>query len=402
MTLRIAVIAHSLRTGGGLSVGRNLVAALGRVAPQHDYLLVIPSGTGYDEVCAEIPNHRRIEYATRGGPWRRWWFDTFRLPSIVRRFQPSVVLCLANRGMDAPPCPQALLCHDPHLFYSARHFSKELLRRKLVKSYQKRRLRRDLRRTSLLLCQTKVAEKRLRETFAYDGCTAICPNAVSRWAMADEGAVPMPEPLAPLADRWKLLCLTGYTAHKNLDAIVRVFERFREHLRDTVVLLTIAEDQHPRVRGMLRAIRRKGLQDNIRNVGPLQQAELAGYYRHCDALFLPTLLESFSGTYVEAMNFGCPILTSDLDFARGVCGDAAIYFDPWSPESIKNAIVKLKESDEVKRELRAHARRQLKKISKTWDEIAVDLERELVAVVEEHRDNELAIRLEQRTNRTAA
>ena len=31
---------------------------------------------------------------------------------------------------------------------------------------------------------------------------------------------------------------------------------------------------------------------------------------------MPTLLESFSGTYVESMYFEKPILTSDLDFAK--------------------------------------------------------------------------------------
>jgi len=119
-------------------------------------------------------------------------------------------------------------------------------------------------------------------------------------------------------------------------------------------------------------------------------------------LLLPTLLESFSATYVEAMSFDCPILTSDLDFARGVCGDAAVYFDPWNPESIKNAIVKLKEDDEVRRDFPARARRQLERISKTWDDIAVDLDRELVAMVEGHRENDLPIRCEKHTSRDAA
>ena len=34
---------------------------------------------------------------------------------------------------------------------------------------------------------------------------------------------------------------------------------------------------------------------------------------------LPSLLESYSGAYVEAMSFGVPIVTSDRDFAREVC-----------------------------------------------------------------------------------
>ena len=51
-------------------------------------------------------------------------------------------------------------------------------------------------------------------------------------------------------------------------------------------------------------------------------------------MILPTLLESFSATYIEAMFHGKTILTSDLDFARDVCGEAAFYFDPLNPQSI--------------------------------------------------------------------
>jgi hypothetical protein len=39
-----------------------------------------------------------------------------------------------------------------------------------------------------------------------------------------------------------------------------------------------------------------------------------------------------------------PILTSDLDFARAVCGDAALFFDPFDPVSIKNRIIQVMDS----------------------------------------------------------
>lgn len=85
-------------------------------------------------------------------------------------------------------------------------------------------------------------------------------------------------------------------------------------------------------------IKSRGLEDSIINVGPLSQQDLGAFYKHCDALVMSTRLESF-GTYLEAMHFGMPILTSDLDFAHEVCGDAALYFNPWNAESIRDAIL---------------------------------------------------------------
>jgi hypothetical protein len=42
-SMRIAVMAHALHVAGGLSVGQNLIAAFGRVAPGNEYLITIPA-----------------------------------------------------------------------------------------------------------------------------------------------------------------------------------------------------------------------------------------------------------------------------------------------------------------------------------------------------------------------
>ena len=61
-------------------------------------------------------------------------------------------------------------------------------------------------------------------------------------------------------------------------------------------------------------------------------------YSQCDALLMPTLLESFSIVYLEAMYYRLPILTSEMWFAKAVCGDAAMFFDPFDAEDILHSI----------------------------------------------------------------
>lgn len=62
-------------------------------------------------------------------------------------------------------------------------------------------------------------------------------------------------------------------------------------------------------------------------------------YQKSKYLFLPTLLECFSASYVEAMKMEKIILTSDLDFARGICKDAAVYFNPLDPKDIVDKLI---------------------------------------------------------------
>jgi glycosyltransferase involved in cell wall biosynthesis len=369
--LRICVLAHGLRAAGGLSVGTNMVAALGRQAPQHTYLITVPPGPEYEEVCRQIPRCQTVACGHTGGLIRRLLYDTTTLRRLVEGFRPDVILALGNFGLLKPPCPQAVLLHQSYLVYPSKHYGRapgleRRLRWRATKSY----FARQLQSTQLVLCQTQVMERRLRAAYRYRGRTAICPNALSNW-LADGPIGPeAPGPLRPHADRMKLLCLTRYYGHKNLETIVETFRTFATELEGVVVVLTVAPHQEAGARKLLRSIERLGLSNVILNVGPLPQSQLASYYRHCQALLLPTFLESFSGTYLEAMHFGVPILTSDLDFAHAVCGDAALYFDPWDAGAIKDAVLRLKNDPELARDLAARGRARHHTMAKCWDELA--------------------------------
>jgi len=378
--LRVCILGHGLTSGGGRTVGKNLIPALGRMAPQHEYLITLPAGLGFEQVCRNIP-HRQTCIYERRGLFRRWFDETFVLPKAVRAFRPDVILALADRGLTDPPCPQAILVHRAQLFYPPKHYAADTWKNRTLFHYHARHLRKALRRTDLLLCQTPVGERRLRQTYGYAGRTAVVPSPVSRFAIEGDVHLEMPPVLRPYADCFRLFCPSFYYGHKNLEAAVELFRRFRDELRDVVVVMTVAPEQHRHAPRFLRAIRRFGLQDHVLNVGPLPQEHLAAYYRNVHALFMPTLLESFGLPYLEAMHFGVPILTSDLDFAREVCGDAAIYFDPWNPASVKDAVLRLKQNPALAEQLAAKGRARLKTMFKSWDEVArqvADLLAELV------------------------
>ena len=76
-------------------------------------------------------------------------------------------------------------------------------------------------------------------------------------------------------------------------------------------------------------------------VGLLSQADCLAEYRKADALVFPSVLESYGLPLVEAMAMGLPIIASDLPYARVLCGDEGIYFDPESSASLVEACARL-------------------------------------------------------------
>lgn len=384
--MRIAVIAHALRAGGGVSVGRNLLLSFSRIAREHSYLFVVPANVGYETLDLSAIDHHVVYFEKKAGYLGRWVFDQFKMPRLIQDFKPDIVLGLGNRGMTTPPCAQAVLCQNAHLFYPWKHFGKETWLNYAANAYKKWVFRQSLRRTELLLCQTPVAGARLKQAFGYSGRIALLPNAVSVDSLAGGGIPDKPMALENTHHSLKLFCLTRYYPHKNLEAVVDMFIRHREELRDVLVILTISANDHPNAKRLLHAIDKHHLTSNIANIGPLKQQELYSYYRHCQALFLPTLLESFSGTYLEAMQFGSPILTSNLDFAHQICGDAAMYFDPWNANSMKDAILDFQNRPELAARMAENGARRILGTYKTWDNIVLETckEMEKIATVRQY------------------
>lgn len=217
------------------------------------------------------------------------------------------------------------------------------------------------------------------------GCMLICGSSVSPFLTKGKTGAAVPEQLQPLRDKMKLLYLTRYYTHKNLEGIVELFRRHGEELRDVVVITTVAPEHHPSAAEYLRAIDRYQLAERIVNIGPVPHQDVAGFYEHCDALFMPTLLETFGIPYLEAMCFDLPVLTSDLDFARAVCGDAALFFDPWDVDSMRNAILRLRSDSGLLARLVTAGRTRITERFPTWDEIARDIMHNLRTIVAEYK-----------------
>ena len=67
----------------------------------------------------------------------------------------------------------------------------------------------------------------------------------------------------------------------------------------------------------------------IRCVDKLEPDAVLDMYRTTDALLFLSVSESFGFPLVEAMWIGLPIICPDLPYARTLCGEQAIYFDPY-------------------------------------------------------------------------
>jgi glycosyltransferase involved in cell wall biosynthesis len=368
--LRLLVLAHANRSGGAWSVALDLLNALAARNEEIEVIGVLPVGCGYEQI-AERLSPSTIWFDQRGSICRRFLFDVIVLPRRLRSIRPDAVLALGNIGMRNPGVPQLILLQDSHFVYPHRYYGNMPILEHARYLVQRLQVARCLRTASTVYCQTPTMLERARQVFRIQGQMKLLPKSVALRVSRGLANAVVPAELAPFADCFRLICLTRYYPHKNIEAIVHVFRRFREELRRVVVFLTISPTQGPGAKRLLASIERHHLSEQIINLGPMEQDRIPAYFQNCHAMLFPTIMESFSAAYLEAMMLGLPILTSDLDFAREVCGSAALYFDPWNPKSILSAVIRARQDVALRQRLIEFGRaRQAEAYSRPWSDIA--------------------------------
>jgi glycosyltransferase involved in cell wall biosynthesis len=79
----------------------------------------------------------------------------------------------------------------------------------------------------------------------------------------------------------------------------------------------------------------------------------------------PSLYEGFGIPLLEAMECGCPVICSNSSSIPEVAGDAALYIDPRDAQSISNAMLKVVQSSDERRQMISKGKLRVKQF--TWD-----------------------------------
>lgn len=150
------------------------------------------------------------------------------------------------------------------------------------------------------------------------------------------------------------LSVSSPASHKNFSIIEHVVRVLRQNHPEMKIRFVLTFDEKD-----LRIS--EDVSDSYVFVGKTDVSECPYLYEQADVMFMPTLLECFTATYPEAMRMEVPIVTTDLDFARGLCGDAACYYSATDAQAAADAIYKVATDKEYARKLVSAGKEQLKK-----------------------------------------
>jgi glycosyltransferase involved in cell wall biosynthesis len=317
------------RTTGTERFARGLLGALDDALPDSaDWTLLCPPGT-------DAPRMRRIRVrhvGPAGLPPHLW--EQAALPAAARG---GMLLNLAGSAPWFGAATAVATIHDAAVFDHPSAYA-----RPFVAWY--RRLFAHLALDAAGLVTVSA--------FSRGRLSAALGTSEARWAVVPDGCdhldavVPDPSALQRfgLQGRRFLLGVASANPTKNLSRLVEAFGRLcgAPDGSDAAVRLVLVGGRNDAV--FAAAVDPSG-PPRVLRTGPVDDATLKTLYLHARALIFPSLYEGFGLPPLEAMALGCPVVAACAASLPEVCGDAALYVDPTSVESIADGMRRVLDDD---------------------------------------------------------
>lgn len=330
------------KTGGGKSIFSNYLTLLSNHQTRNKFFILTPDYNEYSKF-----SFNSVEIIDIPGVYKHNIFApvlySLIIPKLLQQYKIDLIFNLGDIIIPTS-IPQLYLFDWAYAVYPDSIVWKRMDIKTLIKLRVKKfAIEKYIKKATTIIVQTKTIKARLISLYGLNN-VEIVPNAVNIENMINRQQYDFDLP----SEKRKLLYLTNYHSHKNLEILIPLARKILISDLPFCIIVTIEKCERKLARKFLEEVESLGLQQIIKNIGTVASPQIPSLYNQCDALIMPTLLESYGLPYVEAMYHQKTVFTSNLDFAQDVCGDAAYYFDPLDANSILDSIKEAFEDEETR------------------------------------------------------
>lgn len=358
--IHIFINAASASAGGGLTYVRNVLPRLMSREGVYTTLLV---GEMLRSEIGESSHVKVLSEDYPRGSGRRFLYEQRYLPHVIRRAGANVLLSTGNFALYRSPVPQILLSRNA--LYTSADFVSDMRERGDYRLWIDTAVKGALARFSVQLADCTVAPS---ATFA---------SELRRWTGKDvafihhgfdheaffRDHVPLRLEVQKQLDAsegaFRILFVSHYNYYRNFEILIRAVAILKKKLHPRAVRLILtcklASEHNPgnyKADEAAKLVQRLKLGDEVIELGAAPYASLHHLYRRCDVYATPAYAETFAHPLVEAMASGLPVIASDLDVHKEICGDAARYFPRFEPEMLADRMLEVCESEKQRATMR--------------------------------------------------
>lgn len=361
--MRIAVNTRLLLPGKLEGIGWFAHESLRRITaahPEHQFIYLFDRPYGAQFVHAPNVTPVVLPPPTRHPILYRIWFDGM-VPAALRKHRADLFLSPDGYLSLRTGVPQLAVMHDLNF----EHYPQDLPR--AYSRYYRRFFPRFAEKAARIVTVSGFSRQDIVKTYGvaqdkidvvYNGIGDVFgPLAGDQQGVArakHTGGLPYFVSVGSLHPR------------KNIARLLAAFDRFAS-VQPEARLVIVGEafwwDEH-----MKAAWKSMKHTDQVIFTGRLEQKELHQVLADAMALVFVSYFEGFGIPVAEAMKCGVPVIAADATSLPEVAGQAAVYCDPFSEESITAAMQQVWNDPALREKLSAAGLERAKRF--TWDETA--------------------------------
>jgi glycosyltransferase involved in cell wall biosynthesis len=302
------------------------------------------------------------------------WFygswEQIHLPRAVKNYQLDILHLTSNTGPLYCKIPLVLTLHDiiylEKISFSGTSYQVfgNFYRRLVVPSFFKKCLK--------VFTVSHYEKERIDKHFKSksNSKVEVVYNAVHPRFGRDEGYISPESQVIHHLPKDYILVFGNTAPKKNTPRFLTAYCNYAaSHPEPRPLVITDIDEKY--LEKFLRAHSFSSLRNKIYITGYISQASMPELYRRALFFVYPSTRESFGLPILESMLSGTPVITSNVTAMPEIAGDAALFIDPFSKESIQDALTLLTRDGELRGKLITAGRKRAGDF--TWQNAAQKL-----------------------------
>ncbi|MBF2707579.1 glycosyltransferase family 4 protein [Flavobacterium soyangense] len=322
-------------------VALELIRNLQLIDTENEYFIFVKPDED-NTVLKETPNFKIIELD--GGSYPMW--EQIALPKAAKKYGCEILHCTSNTAPIFTDIPLITILHD--IIYMESSYYKILTGsatpyQKFGNAYRKLIVPWVVKKSDKIVTVSHFEKNRIGEFFGMKDdirLTAIYNGVSTHFKpITDASELKRVKEKYHLPDQF-FFFLGNTDPKKNTIGTLKAFSDFLKQSKTDYKLVMLDYDTHE-LEKLLIEIGDKDFIKNIVLTGYVINTDLPAIYSLCTIFLYPSLRESFGIPMLEAMGCGVPVITSNTSSMPEVAGDAAHIINPYNPEEITQAIIKI-------------------------------------------------------------
>lgn len=332
-------------------VALELIKNLQMIDHENEYFIFVKPDED-SSVLKETSNFKIIEL--NGGPYPTW--EQIALPKAAKKYGCDILHCTSNTAPFFTNIPLITILHD--IIYMESSYLKILSSsatsyQKFGNIYRKLVVPRVVKKSKKIITVSHFEKNRIGEFFGIKGSSKLDAiyNGVSEYFKP----ITNTKELKRVKDAYNLpdnffFFLGNTDPKKNTKGTLQAFSDFLKQTNSNHKLVMLDYDK-TELNKLLVEIKDPNLINHIVLTGYVINTDLPAIYSQCDVFLYPSLRESFGIPMLEAMSCNVPVITSNTSSMPEVAGNAAYIINPFKPEEITQAIIKILNNDAYRKQL---------------------------------------------------